>query len=811
MVLGLVLLALLVGPWACQSAFALSCPLDLGSRQLSAQAAKLLAASRYEEAAGLLSCAAEKAGGENDHQRRAKILNNLAVALLYQQNFQQSYSVFQEAYRLTHSQGLVEVEAGVWSNLATLYGMLGAWPAAAESLERALRLMPAESRFRPAVLAQRVRLAARRPDLAPEEFSRLWTEAMRGAEDLSDWQVQRHLWDELFKYHLERGRPDAAEDALANSFRIATLHRLPDAESLWMLAGQLRLAQGRPAEALAWLNRIRERGASQQNPVSALRLAAAEARAEASLHGPAAALASCRRSWPHVWEWRHAVLPDPAVELAADVAMTELVNEYVEAALAAGKGRPYEAEAWAAVEQSRALGILRRRRTRPAGDSAPAAVAAAPRRLTSQTGAGNIPGLPLRAASLIHPGPPPVSAPAADALQLLRSVQARLNARQALFTFWFGPRYSVLWVVTNESISSARLPGREALVEGFRQFRDEIERGSDSGGLAARLYSMTFGRAHTSSARRSEWLISADDEPLSAPLAALRDSGEPPRLLGESVSLSLLPSALWLLEPGACQPPRKLLAVGGLVHNGADPRWRSAASSFRPAAAGASGQRTVRSRAPSPELELPTLPGSAREVESVAALWKHHGLAASQLLGFDATEDAVHAAMRQDWTDLHFATHVQPAPAPLTYRLQLEPGPGMPVLIRFPAGEPFLALTLRADGVRDGLTSREVARFRLDGTRVVLNGCSTGGGPAQRGAGISSFAHAWLAAGARSVIASLWPVDDDGAFFEAYYTALLQGGRPAAALQAAQNAMIRSGTWRSLPRYWAAYIHLGKD
>jgi CHAT domain-containing protein len=788
------------------------CLLNSTSKEKAREAAILLAASRYEEAERVSVCAEAKARGEGDRRLLAKILNNLGAARLYQKNFQGAYGPLREASELARQHGTAESEAGIWSNLATLYGMLGAWPAAAESLERALKLMPANSRFRPAVLAQRVRLAARRPDLSPEEFSRLWGEAMEGAENQHDWMVQRHLWDELFNHHLERGRLAAAEDALANSFRIVTLQRLPDAESLWMLAGQLRLAQGRPAEALVWLKRIQERGSSRQNPVSSLRLAAAEARAEAALHGPEAALASCRRSWPGVMEWRHAVLPDPSVELAADVAMTELVNEYVEAALASGNGRGREEEAWAAVEQSRALGMLRRkRRQRAEGSDPDSAGLDATSRIVSRAAGGNNGELPLRTASFVPPSSFSGAAPAADARQLLRWAQARLHPRQALFTFWLGPRYSVMWVVTNDSISSARLPGREELVRGFRRFREEIERGSDLGDLAARLYSLTFGRAHASLAQRSEWLISADDEPLSAPLAALRDSGEPPRLLGESVSLSLLPSALWLLEAGGYQPPQKLLAVGGLIHNSADPRWRSPESSLRPASAGVSGRNPARGRAPSPELELPTLPGSAREVESVAALWKNHGLTASRLSGFDATADAVHAAMQQNWSDLHFATHVQPAPAPLAYKLQLEPGSALPVLVRFPAGEPFLALTLRPDGVRDGLTGREVARFRLDGTRVVLNGCSTGGGPAQRGAGISSFAHAWLAAGARSVIASLWPVDDDGAFFEAYYTALLQGSRPAAALQAAQNAMIRSRTWRSQPRYWAAYIHLGKD
>jgi CHAT domain-containing protein len=779
------------------------------------EAASLLAASRYREAETLSICAEVKTRKENDERLLARILNNLGAARLYQQNFRGAYESLQEARQLCRQQGMAEAEASVWSNLATMYSMLAAWPAADQALEQALKRMPSGSRFRPAVLAQRVRLAARRPDLKPSEFVRLWGEAMEWAENQGDWAVQRHLWDELSMYQLRAGRAEMAETALANSFRLVTLHRLPDPESLWMLAARLRLAQGRPVEALAWLGRLRAKGTTQQTPVNLLRLAAVEARAEAAVHGPEAALAACRRHWPRVLGWRYAVLPDPMVELAADVAMTELVEEYVNAALSARGGRGLEAEAWAVVEQSRALGMLRRRNRRLNADSGHDSPAGPPERVpTAWPGAREMAPGSFRAVSTQTPAATAAEGAAPMAAQtLLRVVQNEIGQDRALFTFWLGAGRSVLWTVTRDSLSTAVLPARESLTQEFRRFRQQIESGGEAVEQGRELFEVAFGRAPQAARKRRQWLISADEEPLTVPLAALRFPEEGTLYLAQARALSFLPSALWLLEPGQHHPPRGLLAVGGVVHNGADPRWQVPESSTSTAPGSGDGSRTLARRAvpPDPDYELPSLPGSAREVEAIAKLWSRRGLTAARLEGFLATETAVRSALEQGWTDLHFATHVRPAPAPRAYRFAPEPGLAAPPLIRFPAGETFLALSLRRDGVREGLTERELAVLRLDGARVVLNGCSTGHGPAQRGAGLSSFAGAWLAAGAESVIASLWPVDDDGTFFESYYGALLQGARPAAALQAAQSAMIGSGSWRSQPRYWAAYIHLGKD
>ena len=78
------------------------------------------------------------------------------------------------------------------------------------------------------------------------------------------------------------------------------------------------------------------------------------------------------------------------------------------------------------------------------------------------------------------------------------------------------------------------------------------------------------------------------------------------------------------------------------------------------------------------------------------------------------------------------------------------------------------------------------------------------------GEGIAGLGRAWLLAGAGSVAATLWPIDDDsGELFQVFYRALGPES-PEEALRKAQLAMLHSGTWRAQPRYWGAYFVMGR-
>jgi CHAT domain-containing protein len=86
------------------------------------------------------------------------------------------------------------------------------------------------------------------------------------------------------------------------------------------------------------------------------------------------------------------------------------------------------------------------------------------------------------------------------------------------------------------------------------------------------------------------------------------------------------------------------------------------------------------------------------------------------------------------------------------------------------------------------------------------------------GEGISGLSRAWLVAGARSVVASLWPTPDDtGQLFRSFYTNLRgstgtgAGVEVARALRQAQLDMLHSAGWRAQSRYWAAFFITGKE
>ncbi len=88
------------------------------------------------------------------------------------------------------------------------------------------------------------------------------------------------------------------------------------------------------------------------------------------------------------------------------------------------------------------------------------------------------------------------------------------------------------------------------------------------------------------------------------------------------------------------------------------------------------------------------------------------------------------------------------------------------MLPRNPAWSLILAGANRRDGVPPGqedgvLTGEEVASLDLTGVEwAVLSGCNTGSGELRAGEGVFGLRRAFQAAGARTVIMSLWPVDD---------------------------------------------------
>ena len=84
----------------------------------------------------------------------------------------------------------------------------------------------------------------------------------------------------------------------------------------------------------------------------------------------------------------------------------------------------------------------------------------------------------------------------------------------------------------------------------------------------------------------------------------------------------------------------------------------------------------------------------------------------------------------------------------------------MDVLVRCFSDHSAVVLAA-GNGSEDGLwQAREIRQSRLNADVVVLSACETGVGRLEGQEGIMNLARAFLAAGAKSVVASLWEVDD---------------------------------------------------
>ena len=129
-----------------------------------------------------------------------------------------------------------------------------------------------------------------------------------------------------------------------------------------------------------------------------------------------------------------------------------------------------------------------------------------------------------------------------------------------------------------------------------------------------------------------------------------------------------------------------------------------------------------------------------------------------------------------------------------------------------------VAMTLTTAGCPMGESIRggaEIALLNLHGTElVVLSACQTGLGEVRGGEGVFGLRRAFLYAGARSLLTSLFEVPDTETrdLMRRFYLGLKDGQTKSASLAAAQRAMIaqrRDSHGAAHPFYWASFVLIG--
>ncbi len=363
--------------------------------------------------------------------------------------------------------------------------------------------------------------------------------------------------------------------------------------------------------------------------------------------------------------------------------------------------------------------------------------------------------------------------------------QQILDDETALLHYHLGSPHSYVWVMTRSSFEVRILP-RSAALEAVarpalqllenshqRRYREEAQT------RLRQLASAVLWPA-LEGVKANRLLIVADGALARLPFAALPIRGEWPGdrpLLAayEVVHLHSASTLLALRRARAGRPPAKarLAVLADPVYAPSDPRLPAPLATTTPP----SGS------------EFPRLVAASAEAAAISA-W----IPADQRLvatGAEASRQLVLSGRLADFRVLHFAVHsVLDSQSPDRSSL---------VLSRWDAeGRPV-------DGF---LRLRDLRNLNLRADTVVLSGCRTALGRIWDGEGIVGLPQAFLLAGARQVIVSLFRVRDRataelmGRFYQRHFGA---GMPAAAALRHAQLSMAGDPRWQA-PADWAGFV-----
>lgn len=318
--------------------------------------------------------------------------------------------------------------------------------------------------------------------------------------------------------------------------------------------------------------------------------------------------------------------------------------------------------------------------------------------------------------------------------------------------YWLAPQRSYVWVIRAHDVNAIALPSGEKVtrqVESFRSLlideKQDVLAGAST--VGQRLYDTLIGPIQGFLAADSHVVI-VPDGPLHELNFEMLVSGTPkPHYWIEDAVVSVAPS-LNILRQGAPVEPRtrSLLLMGD----------------------------------PEPAPGYAKLPQAAIEMEDVERYFPRAAVTVSR--GAQATVDAYRTAAPDRFSTVHFATHAEAN----------EQSPLDSAIILSPVQNAYK------------LYARDVMGMPLKADLVTISACRGAGARTLSGEGPVGLAWAFLQAGARNVVTSLWDVNDRSTadLMDRFYSGVESGKPYALALRDAKLS-IRSS--HSKPYFWAPF------
>lgn len=354
----------------------------------------------------------------------------------------------------------------------------------------------------------------------------------------------------------------------------------------------------------------------------------------------------------------------------------------------------------------------------------------------------------------------------ADQVISLEMFQESLSPAEAVLEYIVDNPASYCLVITRTTHRIIRLSPKHVISGAADAYLREVKAKHTGNSEARQLYQLLL--APISESEDKQQLIIVRDGLLHlVPFDALRDAHD--QYVVQSHTVVYAPSAMtfFLLRRGRSRRRSSgMLAVGGVPygHSGLKPSAITRGSS---------------------EGGLPDLPSSADEARSAI-----EALPSAQntlLIGNAATETAVKNSM--DHRIVHLAVHA--------IVNKTRPDRASLVLLSDPV-----------NGEDGFLEASEIVQLPLRSDLVVLSACDTAVGPIEGEEGVSTLSRAFLLAGARTVISTLWSIDDNSTSYlmKMFYSRVSRGEDAAYALRMAKKDMLQAfGSSSALPYYWAGF------
>ncbi|MGA2134300.1 MAG: CHAT domain-containing protein [Bryobacteraceae bacterium] len=336
--------------------------------------------------------------------------------------------------------------------------------------------------------------------------------------------------------------------------------------------------------------------------------------------------------------------------------------------------------------------------------------------------------------------------------QIARLQAAARASHTVILSYWLAPNHSAVWVIGPGGLAYRPLPPAKKVNELVGAYTAAVTNGEDpltASPPSAALYETLLQPIQNLIPTGSNVIVVPDGALHQLNFETLVVPGPRPHYWIEDVTLATAPS-LRVLQAVDAKPraPRLLLLGDPVLTNP----------------------------------EFAPLPNVKREI---AAVEEHFPVAGRVAFAGAAAVPSEYArSSPAGFTHIHFATHAAAN----------QESPLNSAIILSHQGESFK------------LYARDVAPVPLTADLVTISACQSAGPKAYSGEGLMGFAWAFLYAGARNVIATLWDEDDAASvdLMRRLYAGIAAGETPARALRAAKLALLHGGGRNRLPYYWGS-------